>query len=427
MGVGASAAHPRDRIASEGRLGPGPPPPGATTVRFFVLGDIGHPGAGRARVATAMSRLQQAWQSGGELPASFVVSTGDQVYGPATGEAFDRLEAEVLCHLRLPWLACLGNHDVKRQYAGWAWNNSRHGMRSASGWSWLCPAPAYSLDHACAGLGGPVDIVVANTNKYRGVRRLGPPASGEYIGDGGPARPFYTSSDTSWWREQKRGVEDHFQGESQRSRRWRVVVGHHPSEYAEESGVAPMFEHRVPVARYFLSSFMRGGPISRSHRWGLSHVLRRHVDLYLCGHQHLMAHLRLASDGTRPPEEQRCRYAIVGSSSKTDQDDGDFDDAIDDGSPVSDASPSRTPASRDRVSAMRRAFTFADARQFRGDGSSGGRYSEAWVCRRLGFASILATKERLEVAFYEVGETSDAILRHAFALGDEGTSPTSLP
>jgi hypothetical protein len=39
-----------------------------------------------------------------------------------------------------------------------------------------------------------------------------------------------------------------------------------------------------------------------------------------------MAHMRLKPSGFRPVEETRCHFTIVGNSSKTEQDLGDFDD-----------------------------------------------------------------------------------------------------
>ena len=67
-------------------------------------------------------------------------------------------------------------------------------------------------------------------------------------------------------------------------------------------------------------------------RVGLAHVLRRNADLYLCGHQHLSAYMKLSNHGNyRPKDEQRCLFAIIGNSSKLDQDEGDFDNDFDHG------------------------------------------------------------------------------------------------
>lgn len=89
-------------------------------------------------------------------------------------------------------------------------------------------------------------------------------------------------------------------------------------------------EHLLPGVRYFFTTFMRGGWASRKARprWGLAHILRRQADLYVCGHQHLMAHMQLRPSKSRPSEETHCHFAIVGNSSKTEQDVGDFDDEL---------------------------------------------------------------------------------------------------
>ena len=70
---------------------------------------------------------------------------------------------------------------------------------------------------------------------------------------------------------------------------------------------------------------MRGGGHSQKARWGLAHIVRRGADLYLCGHQHLMAHMRVAAQRDHRGDETRCHFAIVGNSSKLEQDEGDFD------------------------------------------------------------------------------------------------------
>ena len=113
-------------------------------LRFFVVGDIGEPGPERARVADAMGALLKEHQ------VSFVLTTGDNSYKTAGFDdaAFERLERDMLQKVPLPWLFTLGNHDVKP--AGWDWHRTRHGATShgagadGGGWSWHCPAPAYT-------------------------------------------------------------------------------------------------------------------------------------------------------------------------------------------------------------------------------------------------------------------------------------------
>ena len=47
-----------------------------TTVRFFVVGDIGKAGRGRSGVADAMAEMQTRWRHRNEKLASFVITTG---------------------------------------------------------------------------------------------------------------------------------------------------------------------------------------------------------------------------------------------------------------------------------------------------------------------------------------------------------------
>eukprot|EP00930_Biecheleria_cincta_P041138 TRINITY_DN28176_c0_g1_i1.p1 TRINITY_DN28176_c0_g1~~TRINITY_DN28176_c0_g1_i1.p1 ORF type:complete len:410 (+),score=66.43 TRINITY_DN28176_c0_g1_i1:46-1275(+) len=397
--MGNTAQHPRQRAACEHR----------TTecareaqgsVRFFVVGDIGHAGPGRQAVAKAMQALQQSWTDQGGLLASFVVATGDQVYGGATDAAFDRLEDEMLQHLPLPWVTCLGNHDAKGSWAGWHWHRQRHGKTGASGWSWVCPAPAYSVEDVLPGMTGPVDLIVINTNKYVKFKSATPPAHGAYQrSDGREAAPFYTSDNHRWWREQKWAVEQHLcTGQPPcNGGRWRVVLGHHPCEYAHvpNAGWKEWAEHNVPLWNHGKTFFMRGGYRAHSHRWGLAHIIRRGADLYLCGHQHLLASMTLRASRRRKVEETRCTYAIVGSSSKTEQDKDDFaDDATQgesssgcEGDEVHQTSPTTTTASANK------------------------RYEQEWVCPdRLGFAVVEASAEReyMTVTFYGLSNDNAA-------------------
>ena len=285
--------------------------PKKETVRFFVVGDIGEPGPWRAAVADAMASLQRS-----NPGAAFVLTTGDNSYKSAgfTDAAFESLEREMLSKVRLPWFLCLGNHDVTG--GGWAWH-AKHARppagderRSRHDRDLRCPAPAYTLPAEVTG--DFLTIVVVNTNRLS----LGMPRPAT-----APAPEFYASSSRDWWGEQKAALSNVL-ARADDAGRWGVVVGHHPAEYAAVS------EHRIPVVRYFSSTFMRGGLASHAARprRGLAHVLRRQADWYLCGHQHLMAHMMLRPSRSRPAEETRCHFAIVGNSSKTEQDLGDFDD-----------------------------------------------------------------------------------------------------
>jgi hypothetical protein len=137
-------------------------------VRFFLVGDIGEEGKGRARVADCMAAMQNTWRERREHTAVCVISTGDNVYdkkniGPAT---LSTLANEMLNKLPLPWLFCLGNHDVKP--AKLRWHQQQHGTKGEAGWSFWCPAPSFSAEEAIPGLlKNIVDISIINTCKLQ--------------------------------------------------------------------------------------------------------------------------------------------------------------------------------------------------------------------------------------------------------------------
>ncbi len=281
-------------------------------LRFFVVGDPGQPGPDRKAVAIGMAFLQAEWERNGEPLALFVISTGDNNYTAACDEgAYERMEEEMLRVVPLPWLMALGNHDVTPQKA--LWHFQRHASPDGR---WICPSPAFragdylkfasAQSQRCFDL---IDLYVINTNKYNAVIRR----------DSAGPSTFYQSRDPNWWREQKRTLERCL---SVPSRRWKIVVGHHPCEYISWN----FCEHSLPVVRFLTTTFMRGSPKSQLSRRGLAHVIRRGADLYLSGHQHLFAAMRLSAIG-RPVDETRCFFVIVGASSVLDQNHQVLDDS----------------------------------------------------------------------------------------------------
>ena len=298
--------------------------------RFFVVGDIGQEGRGREAVGEAMAGLQASWKAAGEAGVGFVVSTGDNVYGRADESAFCRLREDLLDRVPVPWLVALGNHDVSE--AKLRWHLSRHGLTGGpeggggGRWRWVCPAPAYDASEELAiaydcdqrgkdgeeerlserkieGL-GLVQLLVINTNMLIGPMRRS---------SMGPAPGFYVSRSAKWWTEQKHTLRDRLAETPPGV--WRLVVGHHPCEFVPVSWL----EHRTPLVRFYAATFMKGGVKCRRSRSGLAHVIGRQADLYLCGHQHLQAGLRLdPGSGAVPADECRCAYTIVGASSHLD-------------------------------------------------------------------------------------------------------------
>jgi hypothetical protein len=274
--------------------------------RFFVVGDPGQPGPDRVAVAKAMNFLQQEWASKGEPVALFVLSTGDNHYPNDTSKAFETLEEEMLDIVPLPWAFVLGNHDVSPEL--YRWHTRHHNQRNGR---WICPGPAYRLsDHLVLDIFNQIEIYVINTNKFKKIVRSNAI---------GPAPLFYQSVDSNWWSEQKKNLSHLLSSTSQH--KWRIVAGHHPCEYVPWN----FAEHRLPVVRYMAATFMRGSAIHRVRRQSLAHVIRRGADLYLSGHQHLMAIMRLSALG-RSHVETRCTFVVVGASSILDQEKEEFSD-----------------------------------------------------------------------------------------------------
>ncbi|CAK0910231.1 unnamed protein product, partial [Prorocentrum cordatum] len=233
-------------------------------------------------------------------------------------------------------------------------------------WRWRCPGMGpYSVseDWRAAGFdlaplpAGLVDLLVLNTNKFQIGMRL---QDGEFD-----------------WDAQKRWLRDALR---QSECTWKLVVGHHPVEFVPHS----LLEHAVPGLRWLTATFMTGKPLLKKlfSSSVADVIITEGADAYLCGHQHLMAHLvrrvlprRLAlrrHPGARPG----CSYVIVGSSSKTERGDGWLG----------------------AVSALVRRKLEDTRRKMR----------ELWWSERIGFCSVQACPRRLRFEFFSVNQAGEA-------------------
>ena len=380
---------------------------------YFVVGDIGDPGSRRNAVAHAMSQLQNKLFSESRQSVSFVISTGDNLYSKREPEEHDftSIVESMLDKVPTHWFFCLGNHDVKK--GKYEWHRRHNGRSGDNGWHWHCPAPAYSIEDCVPGIcKGLIDIQIINTNKLQsGWPRGGKPP--------GPSS-FYTSNDRSWWKEQKVTLE-RLLANSDIHRRWNTVIGHHPAEYVPIS----FKEHYVPVFKYFHTTFMRGGRDSRSKRMALNHILRRGCDLYICGHQHLMADMKLkpSSSGSRPLSETRCRFIVMGCSSKLEQDEDDFEECISYSNTVEENPTARrftatatTKADESSPGPVKLDYKSIPNSVHRGDqqltetkiqAEYSRRYDSEWVKQgNLGFCCVQVSKSALKVNFYSVDFSS---------------------
>lgn len=293
----------------------------ATQFGFLVVGDIGEAGPARERLARAVGQVVEREQG----RWSFILSTGDNFYNAkrwkSTADeeaAFTCLEQEMLRHVPLPWYLCLGNHDVKEKVSklhlrkhgtfGNAPEDNVNSEGTGRSWTWRCPSShAHRLcDDWDSNPAWPpfpshlVDIFVVNTSK------------------------FQMLLDRSFdWDEQKRWVRE---GLRNSNASWKIVVGHHPIEYLPYS----FAEHALKGVKYFTTTFMKGGVLNKMNPHSFADaIITGGANAYICGHQHLMAHLVRLNLPRRLAMRSRdvrsdCQYMIVGSSSKTEQDEEDF-------------------------------------------------------------------------------------------------------
>ena len=320
----------------------------------------------------------------GGLDACFVLLTGDNFYKCKSksdfAAHFEVLRREMLDAVPLPWYAVLGNHDVK--YGGAEMHTGAfHGAAGPAGWSFRCPSTFYcisedwarlSSDTAASDTGQPVrpwcssllEIAVLNTNKTKSTANFFGAAEGQLEG-----------SDASW-DDQKAWLRDSL---SETTATWKVVCGHHPIELIPQG----ILEHGLPGVRFLTAGFMKGHATSKMRQKGLRDVVvAGGAHVYLCGHQHLMAHLKRKPEqpkwtGKTGPADGALDYAIFGSSSKLEQDLEDWD-----AQPAAEAS-------------------LSGWQSWQVDGMSE-KMSELWFAQKIGFAVIDATPCSLTVRYYSV-------------------------
>jgi len=206
---------------------------GADELVFLVVGDWGTGGSLQRRIAASMARVAKS--SG----ASFVVSTGDNIYPDGVKSATDpqwKTKFEnIYKDLALPWWAVLGNHDHRGE-------PDAQIKYAASNPLWNMPGRTWCKDLP----GGASGVSILGIDTTPIVQ--------------GP----------SGWREQLTWL-DRTLGE--RAGRTLVVVGHHPlRSYGHYGDTSVLVKHLKPLLD--------------AHR----------VRLYMCGHEHDMQLIRNPSD-----------------------------------------------------------------------------------------------------------------------------------
>lgn len=206
----------------------------ADEIAFLVVGDWGTGGALQRRIAAAMTGV--AGRSG----ASFVVSTGDNIYpdgvtsdaDPQWKTKFEKIYAD----LPLPWWSVLGNHDHRgNPDAQVAYGKRNH--------RWNMPGRTWRKDVTAAG-GGVLSILGIDTT------------------------PIMQGADG--WKNQLSWLDETLTSSPSGVA---VVVGHHPlRSYGHYQDSKPLVTHVKPILD--------------KHR----------VRMYMCGHDHDIQLIRNPAD-----------------------------------------------------------------------------------------------------------------------------------
>jgi len=277
---------------------------------FFVVGDIGEHGPARCQVAGAISSMLQS----GDVCAAFVISVGDNFYSCKSkqhfAESFAQLQEDMLNKVPLPWYFTLGNHDIK-SVGGDLHVEHWHGIHHPKGWQFRCPSTFYNVAEDYQSLEQPsvpwdaslLDINILNTNKVK--------APLNFLG----LSPGVLHATKSTWDDEKTWLKNRLAASAAA---WKIVIGHHPIEFIPHS----FKEHGIPGVSFLTSGFMKGHTLSKKRGTGMRDVVvQGGADVYLAGHQHIMAHLVRGSQKDRSnwrgggPGVGNCEYWIVGSSS----------------------------------------------------------------------------------------------------------------
>lgn len=215
------------------------------SARFLIVGDLGG-SASNAQKAVAAAMAREA----DRINAQFVLTAGDNYHGTGIGTASDRrwkTEFEDVYSqqaLQIPWYPSLGNHD----YAGDANAEIEYSKISNR---WKLPARYYAQT-ALIDSSTSILIVHLDTSPMKKKFRK--------------AFSHYRSDELDPKR-QLRWLDSTLANSKSR---WKIVLGHHPIYSA-----ATLRGDSKHLKRVLL-------PILEKHR----------VPLYLCGHDHVVEHLK---------------------------------------------------------------------------------------------------------------------------------------
>jgi acid phosphatase len=244
--------------------------PAKATLRFIVTGDAG---STHSRLRAGLLKVIR------NTEVDAILLTGDNFYPCGVSSVHDPQWSKITEHFgptHLPVYAVLGNHDYgdQQQHGGpdyWSCGHPNAGAEvDATGKisEWHMPARNYLLRSAVA------DFVMIDTQP---VALDFPEGYGGSLG---------AAAEKSWIAEELPQIDS----------RWRIVLGHHT----------------------IYSSGMHGrtnDATQRRVRELLPLMLRSHVDLYICGHDHDM---ELLGDLHRGPQSEPL-FLVSGAGSGTDE------------------------------------------------------------------------------------------------------------
>lgn len=225
--------------------------PADTPLKFFVIGDWGHMGSPNQ---TVVAHQMNTWAKSSE--PRFIISTGDNFYdtGVASTEdphwekSFEQVyNGDQLA--KLPWYVVLGNHD----HLGNPASEIQYHQKNPR---WNLPAHYYTRVEALPN-GGKVRFVFTDTSPFE---------NGLYYAIG-QSLSAQDSARQRKWIDSVTSINDSD---------WKIVIGHH----------------------HIYSGGLRKND-ANSVRDALEPVfVRNKVDIYFCGHEHDLQHLKSAKGPT---------------------------------------------------------------------------------------------------------------------------------
>jgi tartrate-resistant acid phosphatase type 5 len=226
------------------------------TVRFVAIGDVGKGNAGQKSVADAIAAKCQA--SG----CDFVQLLGDNIYDSGVGSTTDGLWQTHFvmpyANINVPFWAVLGNHDYGQDGAGIDFPRGQHEVDYTNvSTKWKMPGKIWRHTERH------VEFFGTDTNTQF-LKSIGAPGASQHESD---LKSWIASSTATW----------------------KIAFGHHPYYSNGPHGNAGSYERNPLIPPPFngrdVKSFLEGTICGK-------------VDLYICGHDHVIDWPMTTCNGT---------------------------------------------------------------------------------------------------------------------------------